>query len=70
MAKQTEAVVLPDLAHQFVLDTIDQAMRQIFDSGAVDLSTWRVANEALLKAQKTIRKDAELWTAVAAAKEG
>jgi len=49
-------------ASQFCLDAIDKAMREIFDSGTVDLNTWRVANQALLKAQKAILKDAALWT--------
>jgi len=51
-----------DPAHKFVNDAIDEAMRKIFDSGVVDLNTWRVANQALLKAQKTVLKDAALWT--------
>ena len=61
MASNNE-VSLPPLAHKFVLDTIEKAMREIFDSPQVDLHTWRVANEALLKADKAIRKDAALWT--------
>lgn len=61
---KTTEISLPPLAHQFVLDAIDKAMREIFDSGSVDLHTWRVANQALLRARQTIVKDKELWTPV------
>ena len=61
---KTPDISLPPLAEQFCIDTIDQAMREISRSTSVDMHTYSVATQALLRAKEAIQKDAALWKPV------